>query len=75
MYLSLLCIFVKIFSTQADAFVAVLGNPNARNQIYNISGQKYVTFSGLAKACAKAAGKPEPELVYYNPKVCTVYSS
>ena len=27
-----------------------------------------MTFDGIAKACAKAAGAPEPELVHYNPK-------
>lgn len=52
----------------ASAFVKVLGNPNASKQVYNISGSKYVTFDGLARACAKAAGYPEPEIVHYNPK-------
>jgi hypothetical protein len=28
-----------------------------------------VTFNGIAKACAKAAGAPEPEIINYNPKV------
>jgi hypothetical protein len=27
-----------------------------------------VTFDGIAKACAKAGGFPEPELVHFNPK-------
>jgi hypothetical protein len=27
-----------------------------------------VTFDGIARACAEAAGAPEPELVHYNPK-------
>jgi hypothetical protein len=31
----------------------VLGNPKASQQIFNISGAKYVTFDGLARACAK----------------------
>ncbi|XP_020100045.1 chloroplast stem-loop binding protein of 41 kDa b, chloroplastic isoform X1 [Ananas comosus] len=52
----------------ARAFVIVLGNSKASRQVYNISGSKYVTFDGLAKACAKAAGFPEPEIVHYNPK-------
>ncbi|XP_028556965.1 chloroplast stem-loop binding protein of 41 kDa b, chloroplastic isoform X3 [Dendrobium catenatum] len=52
----------------ADAFVKVLGNPKASKQVYNISGSKYVTFNGLARACAKAAGFPEPEIINYNPK-------
>ncbi len=27
-----------------------------------------MTFDGLAKACAKAMGAPEPELVHFNAK-------
>lgn len=27
-----------------------------------------MTFDGIAKACAEAAGAPEPELVHFNPK-------
>lgn len=54
----------------ATAMAAVLGNSNAIGQIYNISGDRFVTFTGLAKACAIAAGKnpDDLELVYYNPK-------
>lgn len=52
----------------ATAFIKVLGNEKASKQIYNISGDRYVTFDGLARACAKAGGFPEPELVHYNPK-------
>lgn len=52
----------------ADAFVACLGNPKAARQVFNISGERFVTFDGLAKACAKAMGAPEPELVHFNPK-------
>ncbi|BDA44971.1 probable UDP-glucuronic acid decarboxylase 1 [Coccomyxa sp. Obi] len=52
----------------ATAFVKVLGNDKASRQIYNISGERFVTFDGIAKACALAAGAPEPELVHYNPK-------
>jgi nucleoside-diphosphate-sugar epimerase len=37
----------------ARAFVQVLGNEKASKQVFNISGEKYVTFDGLAKACAK----------------------
>ena len=29
---------------------------------------RFVTFDGIAKACAEAGGFPEPELVHYNPK-------
>ncbi|XVF57623.1 hypothetical protein PTKIN_Ptkin06aG0220100 [Pterospermum kingtungense] len=52
----------------AKAFVQVLGNAKASKQVFNISGEKYVTFDGLARACAKAGGFPEPEIVHYNPK-------
>lgn len=54
----------------AHAMAAVLGNEKAIGQIYNISGERYVTFDGLAKACAEAAGKsPETlNLVHYDPK-------
>lgn len=52
----------------ATAFIKVLGNPAASKQVYNISGTKYVTFDGLARACAKAGGFPEPEIIHYNPK-------
>ncbi|NJM96021.1 MAG: NAD-dependent epimerase/dehydratase family protein [Phormidesmis sp. RL_2_1] len=41
----------------ASAMVSILNNPNAIGQIYNISGPKAVTFDGLARACAQAAGK------------------
>ena len=36
------------------------------NQIFNISGERYVTFDGIAKACAMAMGKPEPEIIHYD---------
>lgn len=54
----------------ASAMVAVLGNPQAIGQIYNISGDRYVTFDGLAKAAAIAVGKSADDLkiVHYNPK-------
>lgn len=52
----------------ARAFVMVLGNEKASRQVYNISGAKYATFDGIARACAKAGGFPDPELVHYNPK-------
>ncbi|MEL6325598.1 MAG: 3-beta hydroxysteroid dehydrogenase, partial [Cyanobacteria bacterium J06626_23] len=42
----------------------------AIGQIYNISGERYVTFDGLARACAIATGKSpdDLELVHYDPK-------
>ncbi|MGB3559373.1 MAG: NAD-dependent epimerase/dehydratase family protein [Geitlerinemataceae cyanobacterium] len=54
----------------ANAMAAVLGNQKAIGQIYNISGDRYITFDGLAKACAEAAGKsPDTlNLVHYDPK-------
>ncbi|BAQ64156.1 NAD-dependent epimerase/dehydratase family protein [Geminocystis sp. NIES-3709] len=54
----------------AIAMSKVLGNSKAIGQIYNISGDRYVTFKGLALACASAIGKnpEEIEIKYYNPK-------
>ncbi|WP_027255333.1 NAD-dependent epimerase/dehydratase family protein [Planktothrix agardhii] len=54
----------------ATAMAAVLGNQNAIGQVYNISGERYVTFDGLAKACAMAAGKSLDtiQLIHYDPK-------
>ncbi|MGL4880498.1 MAG: NAD-dependent epimerase/dehydratase family protein [Waterburya sp.] len=53
----------------AVAMAKVLGNETAINKIYNISGDRYVTFNGLAVACAEAVGKsPEDiKLVHYDP--------
>ncbi len=54
----------------AVAMAAVLGNQEAVGQIYNVSGDRYVTFDGLARACAIAAGKsPENlQILHYEPK-------
>ncbi|MEM8545027.1 MAG: NAD-dependent epimerase/dehydratase family protein [Cyanobacteria bacterium P01_H01_bin.119] len=54
----------------AQAMVAVLGNQDAVGQIYNISGDRAVTFDGLARHCAMAAGKaPDSiDIVHYEPK-------
>ena len=52
----------------SDAFKLCLGNPKAFKQIYNISGERLVTFDGIARACAEAAGAPEPELVHFDAK-------
>lgn len=53
----------------AVAMARVLGNKTAIGKIYNISGDRYVTFDGLAYACASAVGKsPEDiKLVHYEP--------
>ncbi len=50
----------------AQAMVSVLGNSKAIGQIYNISGERYVTFDGLAMACAEAMGKAMPEIYHYD---------
>ncbi|NES81792.1 MAG: NAD-dependent epimerase/dehydratase family protein [Moorea sp. SIO2B7] len=54
----------------AKAMTAVLGNDKAVGQIYNISGDRYVTFNGLARFCGEAAGKSpdQVKLVHYDPK-------
>lgn len=53
----------------AMAMASVLGNKTAMGKIYNISGDRYVTFDGLARACAEAAGKSAEDikLVHYDP--------
>jgi len=54
----------------ALAMARVLGNENAIGKIYNISGDRYVTFDGLAYACGSAAGKSSEDikLVHYDPE-------
>ncbi len=54
----------------AAAMVAALGNEQAKGQIYNLAGDRYVTFDGLARACAIAAGQSPDSLdiVHYEPK-------
>ncbi len=54
----------------ARAMAQVLGNTQAIGQIYNVSGDRCVTFDGLARACAVAAGKAPDSLriVHYDPK-------
>ena len=54
----------------ARAMAAVLGNEAAVGQIYNVSGDRYITFDGLARACAEATGKsPDTvQLIHYDPK-------
>lgn len=32
------------------------------------ASHRYVTFDGLVRMCAEAAGAPEPELVHFDPK-------
>eukprot|EP00892_Ulva_mutabilis_P011880 jgi/Ulvmu1/9064/UM005_0157.1 len=52
----------------ASAFTLCLGNPAASKQIFNISGDRFVTFDGVVKACAEGMGVAEPELIHFNPK-------
>ena len=54
----------------AASMAKVLGNQTAIGQIYNVSGDRAVTFDGLARACAEAAGKDPSALkiVHYDPK-------
>ncbi|HLO86482.1 MAG TPA: NAD-dependent epimerase/dehydratase family protein [Nostocaceae cyanobacterium] len=54
----------------AQAMTQVIGNQTAIGQIYNVSGDRFVTFDGLARACAVAAGKsPDSiKIVHYDPK-------
>ncbi|MGJ5675423.1 MAG: NAD-dependent epimerase/dehydratase family protein [Nostochopsis sp.] len=54
----------------ATAMTKVLGNSQAVREIYNISGDRFVTFDGLARACAVATGKsPDAiKIVHYDPK-------
>ncbi len=54
----------------AAAMAQVLGCDRAIGQIYNVSGDRYVTFDNLARACALAMGK-SPEnvpIVHYEEK-------
>merc|ERR1712008_377669 len=52
----------------ADFMVKCIGNPNVKGQVYNVSGEDFVTFDGMAKLCAEAAGKPVPKIVHFDPK-------
>ncbi|AFY32508.1 NAD-dependent epimerase/dehydratase family protein [Calothrix sp. PCC 7507] len=54
----------------AAAMSQIVGNQQAIGQIYNISGDRFVTFDGLARACVQATGKsPDAiKIVHYDPK-------
>jgi len=56
----------------AEFMVQCIGNPAVRGQVYNISGEEFVTFDGMAQLCAQAAGAPKPEIVHYDPKDVSV---
>ncbi|MFN3925950.1 MAG: NAD-dependent epimerase/dehydratase family protein [Pseudanabaenaceae cyanobacterium] len=49
------------------AMAAVLGKKLAVGQIYNVADPRYVTFLGLARACATVCGKPNYDrFVFYD---------
>lgn len=54
----------------AVAFANVIDNEKAIGEIYNVQNQQAMTFDGVAKLCAVAAGKDPKklEIVHYNPK-------
>mmetsp|Transcript_86017 Transcript_86017/g.170755 ORF Transcript_86017/g.170755 Transcript_86017/m.170755 type:complete len:451 (-) Transcript_86017:88-1440(-) len=52
----------------ADFMVKCIGNPTVKGQVYNVSGEDFVTFDGMAKLCAEAAGKPAPKIVHFDIK-------
>ncbi|CAK9114805.1 Chloroplast stem-loop binding protein of 41 kDa b [Durusdinium trenchii] len=52
----------------ADFMVKCVGNGAVNGQVYNVSSQEYVTFDGMAKVCAEAAGITDPKIVHYDPK-------
>eukprot|EP00929_Paragymnodinium_shiwhaense_P030333 TRINITY_DN1720_c0_g1_i3.p2 TRINITY_DN1720_c0_g1~~TRINITY_DN1720_c0_g1_i3.p2 ORF type:complete len:475 (+),score=123.45 TRINITY_DN1720_c0_g1_i3:123-1547(+) len=53
----------------ANFMTLCIGNPKVAKQVYNISGEEYVTFDGMAKLCAEAAGVSDVDIVHYDPKV------
>ena len=53
----------------AKAMCHILDSSQAIGQFYNVSGDRYVTFDGLARACAEAAVPAKTvQLVHYDPK-------
>lgn len=52
----------------AAAMAACALNSVAYGQVYNIQDRRAVTFDGVARMCAQVMGKPEPEIVHYNPE-------
>ena len=54
----------------ASAMCCILSSSQAIRQVYNVSGDRYVTFDGLARACAEAVGKPDNvQIVHYDPNL------
>ncbi|KAL4551793.1 hypothetical protein Ndes2526B_g06056 [Nannochloris sp. 'desiccata'] len=52
----------------ATAFMKIIDNPKAARQVYNVANERFVTFDGIAKACAEAMGVECPPIVHYNAK-------
>lgn len=52
----------------ASAMAACALNSVAYGQVYNIQDRPAITFDGVARMCAEVMGKPEPEIVHYDPK-------
>jgi len=52
----------------ADFMIGCIGNPAVKGNVYNVSGEEFVTFDGMAKLCAEAAGKGAPKIVHFDPK-------
>ena len=52
----------------ASAMASCALNPAAYAQVYNVQDRNAVTFDGVARLCAEAMGKPEPEIIHYDPK-------
>lgn len=52
----------------ANFMAMCIGNPNVAKQVYNLSGEDFVTFDGMAELCAEAAGKPKPKIIHYDPE-------
>lgn len=51
----------------ADMIARVPGNPAAVGQHFNLCSDRCITFDGICKAIAAAAGKPEAKMVHYDP--------
>lgn len=51
----------------ASAMASCALNPTAYKQVYNVQDRSAITFDGVARMCAEVMGKPEPEIIHYNP--------
>lgn len=60
------CSFACIVTVSCQSHVQCTGFVTC--SLYGSAGERFVTFDGIAKACAEAMGKPEPELIHFNPK-------